>query len=318
MRLKHSLQQVIIVPRNGYINRLQAWASASILSNQLGVPLAMYWEPESIAPADAKDLFDWPTPSTTLIDRKTVESVVGQPHAQLPRYVHRIPSSGVLLLAGHDRGEQVFMNDVISQISHDPSIQTLVIIAGGKYNMPGMIDFAGKRSDFYQQLAWVSDIRTPADTWSDRRTPYFGLHVRQTDRSREAPTQRMVTSALRRLRVQSETRSLFIAADSPESMEFGSAAAQATGFDPWTTRVSDHNRGSVEAGRQAMVDWLVLSRSTGIVYSAASTFAHEAAVAGASTPTSIPLHVSRARKGLRQARLFAGAARRRLQSPSGA
>lgn len=314
MRLKHSLTQVIIVPRNGYINRLQAWASSSILAFELGVPLAMHWSPESVAPASAADFFVWPMPSTTLIDEEALESILGKPHAELPRYLNRIPDTRVLVLAGHDRGEQVFMNDVVSRILEDSTIQTLVIIAGGRFGIPGPTDLAEQRSHFYQSLNWVSDIRTPAERFSDEWAPYLGLHIRGTDRSLEAPTRRMVTSALHQLRAESTISSLFIAADSPESSEFGYSVAEETGFTPWTTGVVDHDRGSVEAGRQAMTDWLVLSRSRGVIYSAASTFAHEAAVAGGCMKNSVPLHVSGLRKGVRRGRSYVGAARRRFQS----
>lgn len=47
--MDHHLDRIVVVPRNGYVNRLQGWASAAILAAQLDASLHVLWEPEGSA-----------------------------------------------------------------------------------------------------------------------------------------------------------------------------------------------------------------------------------------------------------------------------
>ena len=51
-----SVPNVVVFPRNGYANRLQAWASAAIVL-EWGAPLKVCWEEEAVCPANASSLF---------------------------------------------------------------------------------------------------------------------------------------------------------------------------------------------------------------------------------------------------------------------
>ena len=52
------MKQIVIIPRNGYINRLQAMASAQILADQVGAELKVAWAPQDAAPAQARMVFN--------------------------------------------------------------------------------------------------------------------------------------------------------------------------------------------------------------------------------------------------------------------
>ena len=99
-----NLQRVIVVPRNGYINRIQAWASSATLATELGASCSVMWEPETVAAAAASDLFRDDAIASTFITAHELTTLLGQPHDSLPRYLTVMRPKGVVVLAGHDRG----------------------------------------------------------------------------------------------------------------------------------------------------------------------------------------------------------------------
>jgi len=52
------LKRIIIIPRNGYLNRLQAIASAAIIAENLDIELKIYWETELNWATNYRTLFD--------------------------------------------------------------------------------------------------------------------------------------------------------------------------------------------------------------------------------------------------------------------
>ena len=155
---RSSLRRVIVVPRNGYANRLQAWASSAILAAELDASLEVCWEPEAAAAAPASDLF-----APQLIDRQFIADShlardLGTATADLPRYLTLDRDRGLIVLAGHDRGEQAFMSELIDLLGHACSPHTLVIVAGGKFHLPDGGDFVMQRRVFYQRLQWSPQV----------------------------------------------------------------------------------------------------------------------------------------------------------------
>ena len=53
-----NISRVVVVPRNGYANRLQAWASASVIGYRSDARVQVLWESEATASASPLDLFD--------------------------------------------------------------------------------------------------------------------------------------------------------------------------------------------------------------------------------------------------------------------
>lgn len=307
------LERVIVIPRNGYINRLQAWASSAILAQDMGVNLHVMWDPEGIAPASANDLFDPAFVRDRFISADTVTDIVGGHHSELPRYLTRDDDRGLLILAGHDRGEQSFMARLVDQLHGPASPSTLVVIAGGKFALPTTAYFRERRREFYRSLDWHVEIRERVRQSLADREPYYGLHIRGTDRSREAPSTRQVTRALHRLWSYGESRSIFVTADTAPARLRWIAFAEGVGFQAWTADHDVRDRGDRAASRDAMVDWLVLAASITSTYSQTSTFGEEAAVAGGYVAEAIPLTATRIRRLSRTTRDWTLAAVKRAR-----
>ena len=295
--MQTSLDQVVVVPRNGYVNRLQAWASAAILSAQLDVPLRVLWEPQEPAPAAADDLFDPAAVRRSFVQRADVAALAT--HEDLPRYLTHLPDQRLIVLAGHDRGEQAFMGPLAALLLGLDEPTTLVIIAGGKFHLPTDDDFVRQRCLFYDRIPWHPELDAALAGHLAPHPHYVGLHVRGTDRSREAPPARVIRRGLQALADASDERELFVAADSPESRDRWSDEAAGLGFQPWSPAAIDHDRTRAEAGRDAMLDWRLLGHATALVYPAASSFGEEAAVATGHVTACIPLTASESRQRVR-------------------
>jgi hypothetical protein len=273
-----SLQQVVVVPWNGYVNRLQAWASASILAQRLGAELRVAWEAEPVAPASASTLFSPSLISESFVSLDYVSDLLGHPHSEMPRYLTINKGHGVAFLAGHDRGEQYFMEDLLHKLQTQPAIAALVIVAGGKFHLPYEKEFMSKRRTFYQQVSWHSEIQ---DQCLNTRLPgaeYLGLHIRETDRSREAPTQRSLTRAVRHLAEALKIENILVTADTDSARSRWFDELDCLGLSPWVSAAKNFNRGESQSARDAIADWLLLGRSEAIIYSAQSSFGQEAAI----------------------------------------
>lgn len=297
MTIAHRLERVVVVPRNGYVNRLQAWASSAIFGAELDVPVAVCWEPESVAAASASELFSPHRLQTSFISPTELESITGRPRADLPRYLSI--DGDVAVLAGHDRGEQVFMDDLVALLA-TAHPHTLVIIAGGKFHLPGAASsFRLQRQVFYSTLDWSDAIRSGYEAALRDRSDFLGLHVRGTDRSQSAPTPRAIAQALSAMRERFGMSSLFVAADTDQTRQSWHGIATGLGYEPWSTAGVAFDRSQSVAGIGAMIDWVVLGHARALTYSAESSFAEEAAVASGHADDCLPLSASTTRQRLR-------------------
>jgi len=297
-----SLERIIVVPRNGYANRLQSWASAAILGAEFNVPVHVLWEPEKIAVSPAQALFDSDIIEQSFIDSSEFIDLTGRPHQEFPRYLYLDAEQNVISLAGHDRGEQGFMFDLVEQLNSKEKARTLVITAGGKFHVPGDLDFDTKRRRFYAKIQWSPQIKEAVDQLLENRAIYIGTHWRQTDRSIAAPTRSSMESAAVILSRLFHTKSVFVAADGQVSSAQLSAALHARGLQPWSSTVASFDRTSDSAGVGAIIDWILLGRAQAIAYSSESSFGNEAAVATGHPQESIGLHASWELQTVRTAR----------------
>lgn len=245
------------------------------------------WEPEPAAPAPYEELFAAHPTFAGLdhswLERSALDDLIGAPHETLPRYLTVSVDNRYAVLAGHDRGEQFFMERVEGLNARSGSPLTLVIIAGGLFHTNGKEStrdqtFRAERREFYSSLRWHDQIVDRADSVSPG-TEHVALHIRTTDRSLESPTRRAIASALTDMQARTGVSSLFIAADTPEGRDFWGAQARSIGFKPWSVDDTDFSRVTLSGGRSAAVDWLLLSRAQALTFAAASTFSSEAATA---------------------------------------
>ncbi|MCF8526187.1 MAG: hypothetical protein K9G24_01755 [Candidatus Nanopelagicales bacterium] len=296
-----ALDHVIVVPRNGYINRLQAWASSAILAAELHVPLSVAWEPEPVAPAALTDLFIPDRPGVSLISAAALRSCVGMDHDLLDRYLWVDESRRLVVLAGHDRGEQAFMPSLAAALGHPCEPTTLLIIAGGKFHLQGTTGFEEQRRLFYRRLPWSTAVSSRTQAALAGRDDFIGLHIRETDRAVTAPTRREVRDAIVTLADRTGVTSVFIAADSVSARLRWLEEVATVGLEGWSASEPELDRSSARAGVDAMVDWRLLGLSMGVVYSRESSFGEEAAIAVDAGRTSIPLSAGQARQRSRMA-----------------
>ena len=273
-----SVARVVVVPRNGYANRLQAWASAAILARTWGVPLQICWEPEEVCPADAQTLFRSAGEGATFTTSDDLRELLGTTHDQLPRYLNQRPEHGVVTLAGHDRGEQVFMTDLDRLVQEATKAVTVVLIAGGRFQMPAEADFETKRRDFYRSLDWSDAITEQMDDVHSNVDPYIGLHIRGTDKAITVPTQQSMEQSILAVAERTGVNSIFVAADTAGTRTMWIDRLRGHGKVPWFVDSTTHDRGSSRAGIDALVEWNLLARSTAMVFAEDSSFGHEAAV----------------------------------------
>lgn len=276
MQSNVSVQRIVLVPRNGLANRLQAWASSFVLSTAWGVPLYVAWETERVMPSSATQIFGGDVLSRWACPKGFTHAEIVAEISHIPRYLNRIDDT--LVLAGHDRGEQYFMADVQRHVLAPDGPATLLIVAGGKFHLPDVNNFDLARSDFYNQLTWSKAVE---DRFSQLRVSngYSALHVRGTDRSLDAPTSKAIKRALRALRRATEHDRLFICADSSAGRRKWARMAESLGFQTFAAQTPELDRESPQSVIDAAVDWRMLTHAKALVFPAASTFSNEALVA---------------------------------------
>ena len=306
------LSRVIVVPRNGYVNRLQTWASAAILADNWNAPLDVLWETEDVAPTALSDLVDVTQLQPGVVTSSEVTEVLGSAHQQMPRYLSIDSHRGFAFLAGHDRGEQVFMDALSAAVLLDSSINTVVIVAGGKFQLPDQVDFNSRRRACYQDLPWQPSIRTQVDHFVEQVPAYVGLHIRETDRSTDAPSRRMIDRSLRRISDATQIQDVFIAADTATARDRWSKRVSDLGMTPWSESDAVLDRTDPRAGHAAIADWLTLGNARGLVFSSASSFGQEAAVMCGDPELTYALRAGSTHRLLRSARRISGNGLRRL------
>jgi len=323
MNLAGTVDTIVLFTVNGYANRLQAMASAALLAQQTGASLWICWEYQDAAPAAAEELFGTEFIRHWFISSDQVAQTFGISCRDIPRYLTVDQDSERIFLAGHDRGEQFFMKELAHVLGAGNHARELFIVAGGQFFIPtstsNEVDksiisgFRQARHDFYRHVQWHTDIETEVARQRVGHDRYIGLHLRYTDRSDQAPWFHQVRSSVRAVSTSLGVDNIFVAADSGQAREKGVALARSLGLDPWLVKGIELNRMGSGAGQAAIVDWILLSRSCGMVYFAASTFAEEAAVASLAYSESSGLDPSRLRGTLIKGSHLASAFARKLR-----
>ena len=303
---------VIIIPLSGLVNRLQAMASATILARQTGARLSVCWQRQRAADIDAPDVFDADYCDAHLMTAEQLRAETGIDADNVPAGLAH--HDGIVTLAGHTRGEQVYMSELASIINGLTTPTTLVIRAGGKYILPGtgridasstrdrrqsgpsddLSTFRELRREWYQRIPLKADILATAEATATNRQPTMGLHLRYTDRSHQAPRDAQIERAIRVLAERTGLTTMLIASDTPARRDRWGQRLNALGISPWHAEHVAMDRTSVAGAHGALIDFLLLARTAGMVYFAESSFGEEAAVASGAFDVSIGLPTSRA------------------------
>ena len=288
----------MIVPRNGYVNRLQAIVSAQALAHSLGAFLGIGWERQQAAPVDVSAVLDLRAVQAEFLD--LASSPTGARHAaDVPVGITR-GSDGVVFLAGGMAGEQVLMPALRREL--DEGINELVIVAGGKFWLHGdehlttqqADQFRSVRRELYADLKLNEEIEDQASTVVSRLPPHFlGLHLRYSDRNQQAPSRRSIREALSALRDDVEGN-VYIAGDDLSKVAEWRSWLDQHGWNTWVNETSQ--AADVESRKaDALVDWRILGAAHRLVYFAESSFGEEAAVASGHFDDSLGLECNRMR-----------------------
>jgi len=290
------VKRVIVVPRNGYLNRLQAMASASILAEQLGAEFSVCWLPQIAAPAPQEVVFASES-ELRFTTESELEQILGFSLESFPRYVntHAVPGIGkVVTLAGHDLGEQPLMSDFAKALRAG-DFDSVVIVAGGRFSMnPGgqsvtwdSVDFRNERSTWYRSLALAPEIDS---VWPELAgEPFVGLHLRYSDRSHQTPSRAEIKRAVLNLCRTSGVDRVFVASDSRREREHWCQIVSSLGLFPWVAETDSVPNGEFMGDVLALIDWRILAKAQTTVYFAESSFGYEAAVASGNFNQSVAL-----------------------------
>ena len=279
---------VVVIPLSGYVNRLQATASSSIIAAKLGWKFLILWNEEKVAASKPTNIFSQEFCQDHLISESEFAIHTGCLSNQIKRYLHVDTDQGMISLAGHDHGEQVFMSQLATLLeTHKGSIHSLVFRAGGHFYLPelgthpdkGATTAREERAQWYQKLKLHPSIESAVSAEYGSRSPYLALHLRYTDRSHQAPSTRTIKRALRSLARSTGIRSIFIASDNPRARDKWCDRVVKLGLEPWSIEHTIWDRAHPNSAHPALIDWRLLGKSQALVYFAESSFAHEAAVA---------------------------------------
>lgn len=278
--------EILLFPRSGYANRLQAMVSAQILARQTNATLHVCWSVQDVAPATPSEIFSMHDSTFSFVAEAEVEKRWGVREKDIPMFLSAQRNRQLLSLAGHSRGEQYFMPELKAYLTDDrPDL--IVLIAGGKFTLEGgqvlsqaeQDHFRQQRHLMYSQVRFAPVIEDSAGEATLNNNDFAGLHLRYSDRSREAPWRFSIIPAVKKVTDATRTSSIFVASDSAEERSHWVDKLQRCGLNPWTVTPRSLNRGENQSALDALVDWRILSRTSGMVYFAASSFGEEAAVA---------------------------------------
>ena len=304
-----NIERVLLYPRSGYSNRLQAMASSAILAKRLGAEFRICWEIENVVPEGPEFTFDPDFCAEVMVTPGQCMDNWSLAREELPRYLNVLQDRRLIVLAGHDRGEQEFMGALARAIETAPISSTIVIVAGGQFFLYSdastypnwRADFRTARHDYYTSVPFHPKIESEAANAIASREPFLGLHLRYTDRAHQAPFDGQIRRAMLSAATSSGLTHVFVAADSRATREKWSMVAEDIGLHAWSYDQASWDRTASGSGLAALTDWRILTRADRLIYFAESTFAEEAAVASTGYTESIALGPSAVRSTLLRA-----------------
>ena len=277
---------MILVPCNGYINRLQAIASSQLLAEELGASFQVCWMSEPAAPLEVSKIFAESFQNSYFSDPNEIEAELEIPLLEFAPYLHH--NGSIITLAGDTFGEQYFMprlNEILESLTEHT---TLVIRAGGNFSLSSQEAWI-ERSKWYQSFCFGAEIEQHARIARINQSTYLGLHLRYTDRSNETPTRSQIRKALFELIERTGIHSVFIASDTKRELDRWAKLLNKVGVNSWSYEHPAVEKDMGYRGSAGLIDWRLLTSAEAMVYFYASSFGTEAAVASGRFDRSIPL-----------------------------
>ena len=301
---------------SGYINRLQALASSRILAEDLDADFSFCWIPFRYVPGAAQDTLSGAFCERYEVSPEWTVDHFGFDVDAVPRYVTPSVDGRWISLRGHDRGEQALIPELVTAIRAQGRVELIVAVAGGTFSLDatpaGTERFLERKRDFYRGLTLHEGIESSVRAaLAEQPAPYFGLHLRYTDRSHQTPLPRDIRAALETTTAATGLSRVFVASDTALERDRWHREARAMGLEPWSIDHPALDREDPASAHAALIDWRLLGNAQRLVYFAESSYATEAAVAAGAWATSIALRPHAGRAAALKAREYASAAWRR-------
>jgi hypothetical protein len=250
--------------------------------------------PQQAAPAALETVFGSVSP-LKFVTESDLTGILGFDLDSFPHYVNSHVVSGigrVVTLAGHDRGEQPLMTQLIEELQSS-DWDELVIVAGGRFFLEAGNEsnewdsekFRAARQSWYQSLALAPVIDNTVKLIPSE--PFVGLHLRYSDRSHQAPSRLEIKRAVVSMCAQAGVGRVFLTSDSAEQREYWQKLLPSMGLSPWV--LGTDTLGELAGAQLALADWKILGQAQALVYFAESSFGYEAAVASGRFAASIAL-----------------------------
>lgn len=279
--------RVVVVPLSGYINRMQAIASASIIAHQAQAELSVCWTDINVTPAPASEIFPADFIKRHVIDENEFSVITGLRCRDVPAYLNE--ERPVISVAGLDKGEQAFMPELQQLLMQSIEPVTLIFSAGGNFSFSDPSEAILQRGGWYRHFMFSDAIEVRVSELLKNRDPFIGVHLRYTDRSHETPLASSINREVLRQAELLSMDSVFIASDTEAARDKWFKKFEKSGLKPWTASVGLDGVPRSQAGVGALVDWKILGHARSSVFFAASSFGHEAAVMAGSLGTSVAL-----------------------------
>jgi len=251
---------LVVVPVNGFANRLRAVASAWTLSSTLKRKLCVYW-PRS----DDMDKFFVPAFDEIFLTNDAVPDSLFTNIAELP--------TDTKTYAGKHDGEQRFVPEII----RTPIDQTIILQSGGVFKPPKMTDkeYNKLKSTFYNSLRLRPEIHLIVKQFIETHFTnkrVLGVHVRRQDRKFETGPTNAFVDKISKLTNRFDI--IFLCTDDKdeETRIRNTVRALPIVVHPKI----DINRNTKEQFIDAVIDWYLLSNTDMILYSNGSSFGYEA------------------------------------------
>lgn len=276
---------LILQPVNGFGNRIRAIASGQILARKTKREFYLFWEE-----SQPNDKFYTPK----------YDSVFKA--GSLPQIPH-IPEDAVIFAGGH-KGEQVLIPE-IKKCKAD----AIVIKAGGIFvpdDETTLKEYNNAKTKIYNSFQYIDRIQQAVDDFCDlhfKNNNVLGVHIRRSDRSKHTgPTMNFLDKMIpllqrkknttnnttnnstenseRRSSTKSPYNVIFLCTDDKQEERTieNYINEQNTIFDVniVTLPKNSNGRETKEQYIEAVIDWLLLSRTNRIIFSKGSSFGYEA------------------------------------------
>lgn len=271
------VESITVVPLNGWGNRLRAMAAASLMAKRLGATFRIAWVPESnVFPATARRIFR--APRQDFISFSALRSEIGLSERLPPKYLTTWAGGEIILLRGFDQGEQAFMA-ALGAALECPSARAVIIWAGDHFTSAAAepeldTELDQHKADYFASLAFRSHIERMAT----RLAPpgCSALHLRFGDRRHQAPDRKAIRATLGA--VAARGQDWIVLGDDRNEIEFWSRHLQTLGVESIAAPGRSVSRRRPRDAAMAVMDWLLLARSSRLVHFERTTFATEAAV----------------------------------------